>query len=60
MATYVKLIALGVFVLAAVFAVAPKATTLTNQASTEVLGIDILGITKNHKDDLPTQQYAAH
>jgi hypothetical protein len=60
MATYLKLIALAAFILAASFMLAPRATMITNEASTEVLGIDILGLTKQHKDDLPTQQYAAH
>jgi hypothetical protein len=39
--------------------VAPKAAVTTHQASTEISGIDILGLTRNARD-LPAQQYAAH
>jgi hypothetical protein len=44
-------------VLAAVMTVAPRTTLVTNEVSGEVLGIDILGLTK-HATKLPEQQYA--
>jgi hypothetical protein len=59
MATYVKLIALAAFILAASFVLAPRVTPITNEASTEIIGIDILGLTKQRKD-LPVEQYAAY
>jgi hypothetical protein len=55
----IGLLALAAIVLAVIFGVSPSATTITNAASTEVLGIDILGLTKAAKD-LPEQQFAAH
>jgi hypothetical protein len=53
------LLALAAVVLAVIIAVAPHARTVTNEASTEVYGIDILGLTKSAKN-LPEQQYAAY
>lgn len=55
----IGLFALAAVVLAVIFAVAPKSIVTTNAASTEVYGIDILGLTKNAKD-LPIEQYAAY
>ena len=55
----IALLALAAVVLAIIIMVAPHARTITNEASTEVYGIDILGLTKNAKN-LPEQQYAAH
>ena len=55
----IGLFALAALVLAVIFAVAPKSIMTTNAASTEVYGIDILGLTKNARD-LPVEQYAAH
>jgi hypothetical protein len=46
-------------ILAMILAISPRATIIANDASGEVLGIDILGLTKN-ATDLPEQQYAAH
>ena len=46
-------------ILAVIIVVAPHARTITNEASTEVYGIDILGLTTAAKD-LPEQQYAAY
>jgi hypothetical protein len=37
----------------------PKATVTVNAAETEILGVDILGLTKKAKD-LPDHQYATH
>jgi hypothetical protein len=39
--------------------VSPKAAVITNEASTEIYGIDILGLTKK-ANDLPAEQYAAY
>ena len=55
----IGLLALAALILAGIFTVAPKATVTLNASSTEVIGIDILGLTKSAKD-LPVQQYAAH
>ncbi len=55
----IALLALAAVVLAVIIAVAPHARTITNQASTEIYGIDILGLTTAAKN-LPEQQYAAH
>jgi hypothetical protein len=46
-------------VLAVIFAVSPNATTIANEASGEVYGVDILSITMNAKG-LPEQQFPAH
>ena len=53
------LLAGAAVVLTVILALAPHATIIANEASSEVLGIDILGITQNAKD-LPEQQFAAH
>ncbi len=45
--------------LATIFSIAPHSDITTNAASTEIVGIDILGLTKSAKD-LPDHQYAAH
>jgi hypothetical protein len=55
----IALLALAAAVLAVIVIVAPNARTVTNEASTEIYGIDILGLTKAAKN-LPEQQYAAH
>jgi hypothetical protein len=53
------LLVLAGVILAVIVTVAPRASVTTNQASTEIIGIDILGLTKNAKE-LPAQQFAAH
>jgi hypothetical protein len=53
------LLGLAGLVLAMIVTVAPKAAVTTNQASAEITGIDIPGLTRN-AGDLPAQQYAAH
>ena len=53
------LLGLAGLILAMIVTVAPKASVTTNLASTEITGIDILGLTRNARD-LPAQQYAAH
>ncbi|MEN3383226.1 MAG: hypothetical protein V7608_3270 [Hyphomicrobiales bacterium] len=55
----IALLALAAAVLAIIIVVAPHARTITNEAATEVYGIDIAGLTKAAKD-LPEQRYAAH
>jgi hypothetical protein len=55
----IALVALALAIMAAILSVSPKADVTLNQASTEVLAIDILGLTKAAKD-MPAQQYAAH
>ena len=51
---------LAAAILVAILGIAPKAHVTMNASSTEILAIDILGLTKNAKDDLPEQNYAAH
>ena len=46
-------------VLALVLAISPQTTIVAKEASSEISGIDILGITKNAKN-LPEQQFPAH
>jgi hypothetical protein len=53
------LLALATAVLAVIIIVAPHARTITNEAATEVYGIDIAGLTTAAKN-LPEQQYAAY
>jgi hypothetical protein len=53
------LLGLAGLILALIVTVAPKAAVTTNQASTEITGVDIPGLTRNARD-LPAQQYAAH
>jgi hypothetical protein len=52
-------LALAAIIVAVIIAISPNATTVANEASTEIYGIDILGLTKNARD-LPEQHYAAH
>jgi hypothetical protein len=53
------ILALAALVLAGIIAISPNVTTIANEASTEIYGIDILGLTKNAKH-LPEEQFAAH
>ena len=53
------LLALAAAVLAAIITISPNVQTVANETSTEIYGVDILGITKNAQN-LPEQQYAAH
>ena len=59
MGKIVGLLGLAAHILTAIFTVAPKATVTMNASSTDIIGIDILGLTTAAKD-LPVQQYAAH
>ncbi len=59
MRNIIGLLGLAAFILAGIFTIAPKATVTMNASSTDVIGIDILGLTKSAKD-LPVQQYAAY
>ena len=52
------MLVLAALVLAGIIAISPNVTTVANEASTEIYGIDILGLTKNAKD-MPEQQFAA-
>jgi hypothetical protein len=54
-----RLLGLAALLVAIIFAVAPRAIVTTNPASTEILGIDVLALTKAAQD-MPTQQFAAH
>ena len=47
------------FILAVILTIAPHASIATNEASTEIFGIDVFAITTDAKD-LPVQQYAAY
>lgn len=53
------LLALAAVILAGIIAIAPNVATVANEASTEIYGVDILGLTKDAQN-LPEQQYAAH
>jgi len=53
------ILALGAVIVAVIMAMSPNVTTIANEASTELYGVDILGLTKNAQD-LPEHQYAAH
>jgi hypothetical protein len=55
----IALLALAAAILAVIIVVAPHARTIANEASTEIYGIDIAGLTKAAKN-LPEQQYVAH
>jgi hypothetical protein len=52
-------LALAAAVLTVIMAISPKVETIANEASTEIYGVDILGLTRNARD-LPEQHYAAH
>jgi hypothetical protein len=53
------LLGLAALAIIIIYSIAPKATAITNEASTELYGIDILGLTGNAKD-LPAEHYPAH
>ena len=53
------ILALAAAVLTVIMATSPKVETIANEASTEIYGVDILGLTRNVRD-LPEQHYAAH
>ena len=55
----ITLIAAAALIVGGIVWVSPKATVITNAASTEIYGVDILGLTKTAKD-LPLEQYAAY
>ena len=52
-------LAAAAIVLAVILAVSPHATIIANEASGEIYGIDILGLTKK-ATNLPEQQFPAH
>ncbi len=52
------MIAVAALGLAVISVVSPTATIIANEASTEIYGIDILGLTKNAKA-MPVEQFAA-
>ena len=52
-------LAAAALVLAIILAISPHATIVANEASSDIYGIDILGITTSAKN-LPEQQFAAH
>ena len=53
------LLALAALLIGFIIAISPKITTVANEASTELYGIDILGLTKN-ASGLPEEHFAAH
>ena len=59
MRNIIGLLGLAALILAGILTIAPKATVTMNASSTDIVGIDILGLTKSAKD-LPVQQYAAY
>jgi len=52
-------LALAAAILAVIIAISPNVQTVANEASTEIYGVDILGLTKDAQN-LPEQHYAAH
>ena len=54
----VAMIAVAALGLAVISVVSPTATIIANEASTEIYGIDILGLTRNAKT-MPVEQFAA-
>jgi len=54
----VAIIAVAALGLAVISVVSPTATIIANEASTEIYGIDILGLTTNAKN-MPVEQFAA-
>jgi hypothetical protein len=56
----VGLIALAALILAAIFAIAPRATLIANEISGEVYGIDVAGFAGNADETTPAQRYAKH
>jgi hypothetical protein len=55
----IALTAAAALVVVGIVWVSPKAAVITNEASTEIYGIDVLGLTKK-ANDLPVEQYAAY
>ena len=53
------LLGLAALAVIIIYSIAPKATAITNEASTEIYGIDILGITRK-ANDLPAESFPAH
>jgi hypothetical protein len=54
------LLALAALLVGTFIAISPKITTVASEASTtELYGIDILGLTRNAKD-LPDEHFPAH
>lgn len=53
------LLVLAAFIVAVIWVAAPRATTTLNASGTDVIGIDILGLTKQAAD-LPEQHFAAY
>ena len=53
------ILTLAALILAVIIAISPHTTIVANEATGEVYGVDVLGLTKSAKD-LPVQQYAAH
>lgn len=55
----IALMTVATLILVGIALVSPKATVMTNEASTEIYGIDVFGLTNTAKD-LPVEQYAAY
>ena len=56
---FISLLALAALILGGIFIVAPKAMMATNHASTEVVSLDLAGLTQNAKA-MPVQSFPAH
>jgi hypothetical protein len=54
-----SILALAALILAVIISVSPHATTVANEVTGEVYAVDVLGLTKDTKDQ-PVQQYAGH
>ena len=53
------ILTLAAVILGIIIAISPNVETIANEASTDIYGIDILGLTKNARH-LPEQHYPAH
>jgi hypothetical protein len=56
---FIGLAAVAAAILAAIFGLAPQSNVTVNAATTEILGIDILGLSRR-ATDLPDHQYPTH
>jgi hypothetical protein len=55
----ITIAALAGLIITLIFVISTQATVTTNAASTEIYGIDIMGLTKAARD-VPLEQSAAH
>jgi hypothetical protein len=56
----IGLAALAAAIIVAIVGIAFTANVTTNQASTEIYGIDVIGLTSGGVDELSAQRHARH